>query len=138
MVARGDIGEVKHASLFFATPLGFLFEDPAQKGWVEPEGSMLGNGFGWGQMAHTFGWFFMVSGLVPETVFTFMGKSDKSGADVYDAVTIRCTNGATVTASGIASIPGNAKHVQNRLVGTQGMLSYCGYYQIDEGEGAKD
>lgn len=133
MVSRGDIGEVRHASIFFATPLGFLFEDPEQTGWVKPSGSMIGNGFGWGQFAHTFGWFYLVSGLEPQTVFAFTGKSDKSGADIFDAVTILCTNGATVSLSGAATIPGGSKIVQNRLIGSEGMLSYCGSYPIDEG-----
>lgn len=133
MIEQGKIGKIRHAMVMFATPLGFIFNDPEQKGWVEPSGSMIGNGFAWGQLAHTFGWLWMVSGLKPATVFAYMGKSDKTNADVYDTATITCTNGATISVSAVGVIPGKAKIVQNRLFGLEGMLSYNGYYEIDEG-----
>lgn len=53
---RRAIGEIKHASVLFGAPLGWLFEDPEQLGWVEASGTMTGNGFGWGQFSHTFAW----------------------------------------------------------------------------------
>lgn len=36
-------------SAFFASPLSWIFDDPANTGWNEPDGSeeMLGNGFAW-------------------------------------------------------------------------------------------
>lgn len=126
MVHRGDIGEIKHASIVFHAPLSFIFEDPDNVGWNEPSGTMVGNGFGWGQLSHTFGWLYMVSGLTPTKVFTFAGHSQNTGADIYDAITILCDNGATVTVSGVATIPGCCKVIENRLVGTEGMLAYCG------------
>merc|ERR1712029_824397 len=94
---------------------------------------MVGNGFGWGQLSHSFAWLFMVSGLTPASVFSFNGLSRKTPADMYDAVSILCTNGATVSVSGVASIPGTSKVIENRLVGTEGILSYCGR---DEDKGA--
>lgn len=45
---------------------------------------MKGNGFGWGQFSHTFAWLYRVTGLTPESVFAFTGKSDITGADIYD------------------------------------------------------
>ena len=38
------------------SPLHFLFDDPANEGWVKPTGTMIqpdgsGNGFGWGQVS---------------------------------------------------------------------------------------
>jgi predicted dehydrogenase len=134
MVERGDVGEIKHAMVMFATPLGFIFNDPTNVGWNKPSGNMIGNGFAWGQLAHTFGWLWMVSGLKPVEVFAFMGKGSKSDADVYDSASILCSNGATVSVSACGIIPGKKKYVQNRLFGTEGMLSYCGDYEIDEGD----
>lgn len=134
LIEAGQIGDIRHAMVAFATPLGFIFNDPEQKGWNEPSGNMIGNGFAWGQLAHTFGWLWMVSGLKPESVFCFMGKSDKTSADVYDAATITCTNGATVSVSAVGVIPGKAKWVQNRLFGLEGTLTYNGFYEIDEGD----
>eukprot|EP01047_Picozoa_sp_COSAG01_P076234 COSAG01_NODE_13324_length_1601_cov_1.193742_1_plen_194_part_00 len=93
---------------------------------------MLGNGFGWGQLAHPFAWLFMVSGLTPAKVFSFNGKGTKTPADMFDAASILCTNGATISVSGVAAIPGNDKIIENRLVGTEGILSYCG---VDEDKG---
>ena len=68
-----------------------------------------------------------VTGLTPERVFAFSGASEVTGADLYDAVTIRCTNGATVTVSGVGNMPGSAKIVHNTIFGTEGMLTYSGY-----------
>jgi len=113
---------------------GFLFNDPKQEGWVKPSGNMLGNGMAWGQAAHTFGWLWMVSGLTPKEVFAYMGKSDATGADVYDSASILCTNGATISVSCVGDIPGKRKYVQNRMFGSEGMLSYCGSYMIDGGD----
>ena len=68
MVADGDIGEIRHATVLFHTPLAWVFDDPANVGWNEPTGTMLGNGFGWGQLAHPLAWLYMVSGLTPVKV----------------------------------------------------------------------
>ncbi|KAK3270921.1 hypothetical protein CYMTET_20705 [Cymbomonas tetramitiformis] len=126
MVENGDIGEVRHVCAFFAANLGWLFNDPANAGWVQPTQNMKGNGFGWGQFSHTMAWIFMVSGLTPTSVFAFAKGSEITGADMYDAVTILCTNGATVSVSGVAAIPGTSKHIDNRIIGSEGMISYCG------------
>jgi hypothetical protein len=56
MVASGKLGTVRSVSCLFAAPLGWLFEGEENVGWSKPSGSMLGNGFGWGQLAHTFAW----------------------------------------------------------------------------------
>jgi predicted dehydrogenase len=56
MVAAGRLGTVRAVSCVFAAPLGWLFEGEEHVGWSKPIGSMLGNGFGWGQLSHTFAW----------------------------------------------------------------------------------
>jgi predicted dehydrogenase len=134
LARAGDIGEIKHASVVFHTSLGWVFNDPVNKGWNEASGGMLGNGFGWGQLAHPLSWLFMVSSLTPTKVFSFNGKSSTTPADMYDSVSILCSNGATVSVSGVASIPGNDKIIDCRLVGTEGTLSYCG---VDEDKGKR-
>ena len=127
-----EIGTIRHASVLFHTPLAWVFDDASNVGWNEPSGNMLGNGFGWGQLAHPLAWLFMVSGLTPSQVFSFNGKGSKTQADMFDACSILCTNGATVSVSGVAAIPGDDKIIENRLVGTAGILSYCG---VDEDKG---
>ena len=95
-----QIGEVQHVNCMFAAPLGALFETASNLTWVKATGSMKGNGFGWGQFSHTFAWVFKVTGLTPLRVYAVCGKSKTSGADIHDALTITCTNGATISATG--------------------------------------
>lgn len=88
---------------------------------------MKGNGFGWGQFSHTFAWVFKVTGLTPKRVYAVSSSSKHTGADLYDAVTITCTNGCTINASGVGTCPDKGfKVVGNWLFGTEGMMSYCG------------
>jgi predicted dehydrogenase len=42
MVAAGEIGEIRHGSVLFHTPLAWVFNDPANVGWNEPSGTMRG------------------------------------------------------------------------------------------------
>jgi len=130
LVRAGRIGEVKHVSTALFSPLGWLFHNPANVGWVKPTGTMLGNGFAWGQLSHTFAWIYMVTGLTPKSVFCHMVYSDKTGADVYDSATIRCTNGATISVQGAGDIAGPCKKVENKIFGTEGMLMFSG--DVDE------
>ena len=51
----------------------FLFDDPANDGWVKATGSMRqpdgsGNGFGYGQLSHLLGWVLHVGALDVEEV----------------------------------------------------------------------
>ena len=127
MVAAGKLGELRHVNCVFAAPLGWLFEGSAHASWSQKSGTMRGNGFGWGQFSHTFGWVFKVTGLTPSTVYAVCTKSATTGADLYDSVVITCTSGATISASGVGACPDKGfKVVGNWLFGTQGMLSYCG------------
>lgn len=124
---RGKIGELKHINCVFAAPLGWLFEGSEHGSWNELNGTMTGNGFGWGQFSHTFAWIFKVSGLTPASVFAKATKSEKTGADLFDAVIVTCTNGCTINASGVGTCPDKGfKVIGNWLFGAEGMLSYCG------------
>ena len=126
-VSAGRIGEVKLVNCVFAAPLGWLFEGDEHSSWARPSGTMKGNGFGWGQFSHTFSWVFKVTGLTPATVYAACSTSQRTGADIFDSVTITCTNGCTINASGVGSCPDRGfKVVGNWLFGTEGMLSYSG------------
>lgn len=86
---------------------------------------MDGNGFGWGQLSHTFAWVFKVTGLTPKKVYAVNTNSDHTGADIYNSITVTCTNGATISCTGVGVIPDHGfKVVGNWLFGTEGMLSY--------------
>jgi predicted dehydrogenase len=95
-VASGSIGSVEHVTAFLGSALLWLFEDPEQPGWTQPQGTMVGNGFGWGQMSHLLAWVFRVTGLEPATVSCVMVHSATTGADLHDSATVTCTSGATV------------------------------------------
>ena len=86
LIAAGRLGEVRHINCIFAAPLEWLFDGPQNRHWVEASGSMAGNGFGWGQFAHTFSWIFMVTGLTPLRVYAVSSKAPTTGADLFDAV----------------------------------------------------
>ena len=137
--AAGRLGELRAVNCVFAAPLGWLFEGEAHASWHRPASGMAGNGFGFGQFSHTFAWVYAVTQLTPKTVYAVLSKSAATGADLYDAVTITCTNGATISATGVGACPDKGfKVVGNWLFGTAGMLSYSGLagsdnVQLEEG-----
>jgi len=126
LVHGGKIGDVKHVSCAMFSPLGWLFHNPANVGWVKPTGKMIGNGFAWGQLSHTFAWIYLVTGLTPKSVFCHMNYSETTGADVYDSATIRCTSGATISVQGVGDVEGPCKKVDNKIFGNKGMLLFSG------------
>ena len=134
-VSAGKLGELKHVSCVLAAPLGWLFEGEAHKNWTARSGTMKGNGFGWGQFSHTFAWVYKVTGLTPKTVYAVCATSKTTGADLFDAVVITCTNGATISASGVGSCPDTgSKVVGNWIFGSDGMMSYGGLAGSDNVE----
>ena len=135
---NGKLGELKHVSCVFAAPLGWLFEGEGHSEWQKLSGTMKGNGFGWGQFAHTFAWVYKVTGLTPKNVYAVCATSEATGADLYDAVVVTCTNGCTISASGVGACPDTgSKVVGNWLFGTKGMLSYGGHAGSDNVENAE-
>lgn len=128
----GLLGRVQHVTCFMGSPLACIFDEPSCRDWNEPSGSMVGNGFGWGQMSHIFAWVFQVTGLEPETVSCTMTHSDRTGADVYDAGVVTCSGGATIAFSGVACLPGDAhaadgeakgKVIECKVFGSEGAVS---------------
>jgi len=135
IVSSGKLGELKHVSCVFAAPLGWLFEGKQHANWTKVEGSMCGNGFGWGQFSHTFAWVYRVTSLTPSSVYCVSSTSSETGADLYDAVVVTCTNGCTISASGVGTCPDiGSKVVAHWLFGTEGMLTYSGLVGSDNVE----
>jgi len=144
-ISEKQIGEVTHVNCYMGSPLLWLFNDPANTGWIHPSGTMLGNGMAWGQLSHSLAWVLRVTGLKPLTAYCEMNHNTITGADVYDAAIIRCTNGAMIQISGIGMVAGEkpatatdlrptGKQVQNLIVGTEGMISYSGLdHRTDSG-----
>ncbi len=133
MVSDGRIGTVRHAvcqmgsaleDLFAGEPMlettDHLFRPPAST-WADPDKA---GGYAWGQMSHSLGWLFYVSGLTFESVYCIAGQS-KTGVDFYDAAVARATNGATVSLSGSATVPKHiGMHMDIRIYGTEGMIVF--------------
>merc|ERR1719277_88045 len=95
LVEAGELGDIHHVLCVMYSPLMFLFDDPANDGWVKPTGTMVqpdgsGNGFGWGQLSHLLGWVLHVAKLDVEAVTAMTHRSEKSGADLTDAALIKC------------------------------------------------
>jgi len=136
LIQTGKLGDIRHVTAFFASPLSWIFDDPSNTGWNETRGSMLGNGFAWGQQSHILSWIYHVVGvenLIPSKVFCHMTKSEKTGADVSHAATVICSNGATFSLSGTSLLPGNAhsdppvgKRIEIKIFGTKGAVIYRG------------
>jgi predicted dehydrogenase len=125
-ISKGRLGEIHHVSSYFHTPLEWLFEDPANVGWVQPVGNMVGYGFCWGQMSHTLAWVYKMTSLTPVKVHAFLTCSERTGADVVASINVFCSNGATISISGLANVPGDRKHIGNTIVGSKGVLRYSG------------
>ena len=134
IVKRGDIGDIKHVHAYFGVNLGWLFEDPAAVGWHEKSGNMQGNGFCWGQLSHTLAFILKITGLTPLKAFAFVGNSDITGADIYTAISIKCTNNATISISGVGVCKSynSKKEIDNLIVGSLGRLRYQGLMDCDD------
>eukprot|EP00746_Dinoflagellata_sp_MGD_P040119 gnl/MRDRNA2_/MRDRNA2_19681_c0_seq1.p1 gnl/MRDRNA2_/MRDRNA2_19681_c0~~gnl/MRDRNA2_/MRDRNA2_19681_c0_seq1.p1 ORF type:complete len:340 (+),score=69.06 gnl/MRDRNA2_/MRDRNA2_19681_c0_seq1:57-1076(+) len=129
LVQNGEVGKVEHVGCYMIRERGF-FDHPENTAWCRPTGTMVGNGFAWGQLSHTLAWVYMVTGLSPVSVFCHMGFSTQSGADLYDSASVKCSNGGTISVQGVASMPGAAlksgKLIENKIFGTEGCLFYSG------------
>lgn len=139
MVRAGRIGAVRHvacqmasatADLFagrgLAETAGALFQPPAST-WADPAQA---GGYGWGQLVHALGVLLTIADVEPRQVFAMMGASP-SGADWYDAISVRFDGGATAAISGSATIPkplgaqhdrGKGYQIDIRIFGSEGML----------------
>lgn len=133
---KGSIGTTRHIVCQMASALGDLmagqpmvetagqhFRPPAST-WADPKTG----GYGYGQLAHALGVMFALADVQPAEVSAFMGASP-SGADYYDAITVRFANGATASISGSATIPKNSSNdrskgyqIDIRIFGSEGML----------------
>ena len=138
IIENDEIGIVRHVLCVMYSPLMFLFDDPANVGWVKPSGTMTqpdgsGNGFGWGQASHALAWVLGAGNLKVEKVTATTHRSETSGADIMDAALIQCTNGSTIVFSGGCMYPGNehgdeatGKHFDIQMFGDKGVLMFGG------------
>lgn len=141
IITSGRLGRIQHITAFFASPLKWIFEDPACVGWNEPSNGMLGNGFGWGQSSHLFAFIYHIfPELQPVELYGCLKHTPRTGADISFSATVRCTDGhkkspevVIVSVSGTSLLPGNAhsnppvpKKAQIEVFGSEGSLHYEG------------
>jgi predicted dehydrogenase len=137
---EGLIGRIEYALCHMASPIrdllrggrlkvesvsgqagGVLFE-PDPKTWADP--AVAGGGYGHAQLSHSTGMLFWLTGLAVESVYALMTRSH-SQVDVFDALSVRFTNGAIGTVSGAGAVPsvGRAQYqVDLRIFGSEGLL----------------
>ncbi|KAL7556774.1 hypothetical protein ACA910_005217 [Epithemia clementina (nom. ined.)] len=138
------IGSIRHVTCSMASPLMWLFSNPENLTWTQPSGTMLGNGFAWGQSCHLLGWVYFVcggdggdengGGLKPSQVFCAMNHEPITGADMSHSATILCENDIVLNVSGTAWLPGSqysqskqvGKQIRIQIYGTQGAILYEG------------
>jgi predicted dehydrogenase len=139
IVQNGGVGDVRHVVCQMASATGDLFSGlglsetagalfrPPPGTWADPANA---GGYGWGQLVHALGVLFSIADLEPQQVFAMMGASP-SGADLYDALSVRFTNGATAAISGAGTIPkplgaqndrSKGYQIDIRIFGSEGML----------------
>jgi predicted dehydrogenase len=130
-IAAGAIGEVEHVLCHMASSLRDLFSGksvawadqalfkPQSETWSNPS---VGGGFAHGQLTHALALLLWVANLAPSEVFA-LSRSSETGADLYDAISCRFTNGATGMLGGAGTMPpGSVYQVDIRLFGSEGML----------------
>lgn len=134
LVREIGIGPIEYAVCQMGSPTGDLFwgggaelqgkglfpPDPAT--WSDP--IVAGGGYGQGQLTHALGMLFFVAGpaVRPGEVFAMMHRSD-ARVDVYDALSVRFTNGGIASIGGTARVPAQWRfQVEVRLYGPEGMV----------------
>lgn len=124
------LGAIRHIAASMASPTTDLMTGRQVRGTEKelfrPDSSAWSvagsGGYGWGQLVHLLGALFYLSDLEPRDVYALTGKSTQ-GADLYDSLSIRMTNGATAAISGSATVPfGSSYQMDIRIFGSEGML----------------
>jgi len=127
------IGSIEHVVCHMGSPEKNLFAgisfDYTDTAYVAPDigtyadANKSQGGYGQGQLSHAVGLMFWLTGLRAEQVFAHMSNVD-SKVDMYDALSVRFTNGAIGTVAGAASVPGGARfQLDLRIFGSEGVLN---------------
>ena len=133
LIDSGKLGKINHVLAVMYAPLLWMFEDPDNTSYTKPTGSMLANGFGWGQICHLLGWVHYVTNLKSKEITAVMHFSKKSGADLINAGLVKCENGESISISAGTCWPGTgvttaemSKHFDIKIFGSEGVMSYGG------------
>jgi predicted dehydrogenase len=130
LVSAGRLGTIEHLVCHMEGPLRSHAEPLTAAHPLSASVALGGgdnpSGYMWGQLSHLLAWVFRVSpDLRAEQCFAFLG-CDRAGVDAYDAVTVRCSNGATMVISGAATAPNHGRlgDFSVRIFGSAGVLEF--------------
>jgi predicted dehydrogenase len=133
LMSEGIIGQVEYVLCHMASPTKSLFagagEPPSEQAptiaapdprtWQAPE---QGGGYAHGQVTHSSGLMFWLTGLRAGEVACRMSRPNAE-VDLYNAASVTFTNGALGTVSGAATLPDGSKfQVDIRIFGDEGVL----------------
>lgn len=131
---EGVVGNIEYVLCHMASPTKELFggsgkapeqrvasfTDPDPTTWQVKEN---GGGYAHGQITHSSGLMFWLTGLRAKEVSARM-SSTNSSVDMYDAATVTFDNGAMGVISGAATLPPNVKfQLDVRVFGSEGVLT---------------
>ena len=131
---EGVVGNIEYVLCHMASPTKELFggsgkapeqrapsfTDPDPTTWQVKEN---GGGYAHGQITHSSGLMFWLTGLRAREVSARM-SSTNSSVDMYDAATVAFENGAIGVVSGAATLPPNVKfQLDVRVFGSEGVLT---------------
>jgi predicted dehydrogenase len=127
----GAIGKIEYVHCHMASALRDLFSGTgawfAETALVKPEmrtwsDATVGGGFAHGQFSHALGLLFYITGMQAAEIFAFTGTAS-SGADLFNSVCCRFTNGATGVLGGAGTMPPTSTYqLDIRVFGSEGML----------------
>lgn len=136
----GRVGEIQYVLCHMASPIRDLLQgkkfvtegnsgqagevlfEPDPKTWADPQ--VAGGGYAQAQLSHSTGMLCWLTGLVPEAVHAFMAAPGAK-VDLYDAISVRFSNGAIGTVSGAGTVPPSGMagfQVDLRIFGSEGLL----------------
>ncbi len=134
------VGSIQHVSVHMASPIRDLLSGkdsvdqgvsgaanqdevlfaPTASTWADPV--IAGGGYAHAQLSHATGLLFWLTDLRAQTVYAEM-SAPGTPVELYDALTVRFTNGAIGAVSGAGAVPaGGSFQLDIRLFGDEGML----------------
>jgi predicted dehydrogenase len=130
-IEDGTVGDIEHVLCHMGSPLRDLLSGtgawvaerslfaPNQGTWSDPA---TGGGFANGQLTHALALMLWITGLQASEVFAMVGRA-QSGADLYNSISCRFTNGATGMLGGAGTMPRQSLfQVDIRIFGSDGMV----------------
>ena len=134
LMEEGVVGNIEYVLCNMASPTKELFggsgkaPEHRMPSFTEPDPATWqvkeqGGGYAHGQITHSSGLMFWLTGLRAKEVAARMSSSVNTQVDMYDAATVTFENGAIGVVSGAATLPPDVKfQLDIRIFGSDGLL----------------